>query len=230
MDGQHAELSRLWTRPMSAPITRMAVDRSGQWLAVPSRDGWLRILSTDDGRQVAATMVKGDRPNATGAGAACWRPDGQSLFFGGADSPLVEWAWSKDKLSRTSLRGLKAITHMAWAPSGRRLAVTSQKGRVAVLDMPGGQAVVLREGQEVTAACWTNETTLILSVDNELVQRNVTRAKSGRVKYPNVHSNRTFMVTKNPVRPEVYSCGADGQVVRWLWRRDRGQLVVGSKW
>ncbi|MEY4753341.1 MAG: hypothetical protein RJA44_1016, partial [Pseudomonadota bacterium] len=133
----------------SAPISRIATDAGGRWAVTASTDKTARIWDVASGRLLGVLRPPQDAGDEGKLYAVDISPDGSQIAVGG----WTGWDWDRQGtvylFDRASLRltgrlgGLpQRVTHLAYAPDGRRLAVSLKgRGGVLVFDTASGQVL-----------------------------------------------------------------------------------------
>ena len=91
-------------------------------LALASISGRMVVLRADNGQQVAECAG-----HAAGTQSIAWHPSGASLWSGGQDGRVLEWATTGGEPRSTHLLGKGWVDRMAWRPDGSLLAASCGK-------------------------------------------------------------------------------------------------------
>ncbi len=138
---QRAEgLEARWSRALDEYVVALEASPDGRWVAVGLGDGRLVVLDGESGETVASIAA-----HAHGLFRVAFSPDGGALATSGHDgrarifevSGLAHGALA----ARAEVRpGVDWVEQLAWAPSGRWLAVAAGK-RLRVVDTAGSVAL-----------------------------------------------------------------------------------------
>ncbi|MCX7206033.1 MAG: caspase family protein [Proteobacteria bacterium] len=129
--GENAPVLRLDTPQHHAPIRRMALDATEQWLLTAGDDKTARIWQLPAGNPVGVLRV----PVGTGFEGRLYAltisPDGKTVAIAGdtgvANGPMRVWFFDRasTRLIRTTLLGPGEIKQLRYAPDGQTLAACS---------------------------------------------------------------------------------------------------------
>lgn len=129
--GETAPVLRLDTPQHHAPIRRMAVDATEQWLITAGDDKTARIWQLPAGKPAGVLRV----PVGTGFEGRLYAltisPDGQTVALAGdtgeANGPMRVWFFDRasTRLIRTTLLGPGEIKQLRYSPDGQTLAACS---------------------------------------------------------------------------------------------------------
>lgn len=108
-------------------VTRLAWSNDGTRLAVPSRDGGVRVHDAESGALLAE--IEGHAAQAMGV---AWSPDDRRLASIGGDDQLCVWDVARGTLHESFTCGEGSLTGVAWAGGmhGGMLVATSETGCV----------------------------------------------------------------------------------------------------
>jgi WD40 repeat protein len=103
-------------------VTRLAWSPDGRSLAVPSRDGVVRVHDAESGALQRAL------PGFAGAAmGVAWSPDGRYLVSIAMGDRVRFWNASTGRLLHTSDDAIEQAAGVAWSPCGRLVAVASEE-------------------------------------------------------------------------------------------------------
>ncbi|MFO0851902.1 MAG: WD40 repeat domain-containing protein [Gemmataceae bacterium] len=145
----------LWKWAGRSAACAVAVRADGKRVAVGTADGFLTILSLDDGKP---TPVGAVAAHAAGCAAAAYHPDGAKLATGGGDGAVRVWAVPDaggpapvarlDPPAPAKTSGPPApppaVSGVAYSPDGKRVAVVGADRLVRLWEPTGGEVRSLR--------------------------------------------------------------------------------------
>ncbi|MCC7376752.1 MAG: protein kinase [Verrucomicrobiales bacterium] len=138
---------RVWTNLLDSVQTQSFTPNARQ-LLFPDEKG--RVISHDLNSGVSRSLFsvdQGSRPRSSGANNFVLSPDGERLAICSATGLGVEvWRPSDGEFLFCLPEGLGAVWGIAWAPDGRRLAVTRSDGDVDVWDVTAVEEVLADTG------------------------------------------------------------------------------------
>jgi hypothetical protein len=120
----------------SGPVISVAFASGGDLVAAGSRDGVVKLWSTDDGRLVR-TLPRYE----PGIASLAASPDGRSLAAGGADGNVVIHALGASTPPTVWPGHSGRVYAVAFSADGRRIASASAEGLIKVRETPGGRVV-----------------------------------------------------------------------------------------
>jgi WD40 repeat protein len=145
----------VWKWDGRSAVVGVAVRPDGKRVAVGTADGFLTVLSLDDGKPAVVAAV-----SAHGAGcpAVSYHPDGGKLATGGGDGVVRVWA-APDAGGPTPVARLDpppparaggspapppAVSGVAYSPDGKRIAAVGADRLVRLWEPTGGEVRSLR--------------------------------------------------------------------------------------
>ena len=115
-------------------ITAMAIDPSGQLLAVAHADRSIAIWN------IRTRAMQGElRKHQDVINALAFSPDGRTLASGGDDRTAILWEVASGKSKRTLKGHDVTVTSLAFSPDGRLLASGSGNASVVLWDVASGK-------------------------------------------------------------------------------------------
>ncbi|HEV3258133.1 MAG TPA: sigma-70 family RNA polymerase sigma factor, partial [Gemmataceae bacterium] len=129
-DGKELQALNKQARVAVAGMHTLPEDRT---LVSTSGDGVIRRWDLKTGREVI------EAESYEGRSAAAYSPEGRFVAVGDARGRIDLWDGQNGKLIRTVQRKGAGVWHLAFSPSGERLAAAEQSGTVRFWQVPSGQ-------------------------------------------------------------------------------------------
>jgi small GTP-binding protein len=198
--------------PGSSRIFRIAWSPDGERLALPCKDGTIRIW--DVKRMECLALLKGH--SATVSGAA-WSPKSERLATCSSDNTIRIWNVKTWK-SLYRLKGHKDwVKSVAWSPDGQYLASGSNDATIRIWDAKTWETATILSGHKdyVQSVAWSPNGQKLASgsVDHTV---NIWNPKKGSLEQTlKGHSDSIPCIIWSPNSTTVFSCSYDGSIRIW---------------
>ncbi|MBK8099488.1 MAG: WD40 repeat domain-containing protein [Planctomycetes bacterium] len=214
----------VWSTPLPAKAGRFALSPDGEILAVPGRDGSIRLLSVRDG-QVLAVRSAAHRREII---AAAWSANGSLLATGAY--PGEVGIWRPDLSPVVALGGLPREVNTLEFAGVRRLVAATESG-LSQIALPAGDILPGASGSANHLVC-TGDGGVIAGTEGGLLQVRGA-AMELRRSWP-AHAAPICQVVRCD-NGDCITVGKDRMVVRWRattpvarWRRELGGELLAA--
>jgi WD40 repeat protein/transcriptional regulator with XRE-family HTH domain len=209
----------LFTEPVES-IASMALSPDGNYLAVGSFSGQIRLWHAADGRPVMTF-----REHSRMAWALAFSPDSTMLASGGYDRSVKLWKVEGEGSGRCikTLQGHeKWVRSVAFSPDGTLLATSGMDQTIRLWDVQKGTCLKILYGHigPVWAVAFSPDGTLLVTSGGDKTVRLWDVQRGNCLRILRGHSSEIMAVAFHPQGKLFASGGEDGRINLWNVRSD----------